>query len=224
MADKLENEDFLEVDREIPGQRYVCLSFISPENVLKRKELFYLHHYLRENSTKYNLSLESLEDDYDNYIYRSKENLDKEFDEENEFQTSSRGVKIRGVYSTFREADIRAKVLQRMDKSFHVFVGQVGYWLPWDPEADKIEKQEFGDAELNKLMKAYQKNKTNCDIHYMEETTRRMELATKDGEMDSTKTIEAEAVEVVAEIDSGLDLVDPWMARKVEETETLKEI
>ena len=31
-------EDFLEVDSKIPGQNYVCLSFVSPEKTLKQKE------------------------------------------------------------------------------------------------------------------------------------------------------------------------------------------
>ena len=35
----MENEDYLEVDKPIPGQNYVCLSFISPDNTLKQKEL-----------------------------------------------------------------------------------------------------------------------------------------------------------------------------------------
>ena len=33
-------QDFLESDKQIRGQNYVCLSFISPENVLKNKEIF----------------------------------------------------------------------------------------------------------------------------------------------------------------------------------------
>ena len=32
-------EDFLEADREIRGQNYVCLSFISPENILQNKNI-----------------------------------------------------------------------------------------------------------------------------------------------------------------------------------------
>ena len=39
-------EDFLEVDNSIRGQNYVCLSFISPEKVLKRKDSFILKHFL----------------------------------------------------------------------------------------------------------------------------------------------------------------------------------
>jgi hypothetical protein len=41
-------------------------------------------------------------------------------------------LKVRGVYDTLREAQVRAKVLQRRDPNFNVFLGQVGYWLPWD--------------------------------------------------------------------------------------------
>ena len=43
MTDK---EDFLEVDRPVPGQNYACLSFISPENVLKEKELYLFHKFM----------------------------------------------------------------------------------------------------------------------------------------------------------------------------------
>ena len=35
-------EDFLTVDDKVPGQNYVCLSFISPESVVKKKETFLL--------------------------------------------------------------------------------------------------------------------------------------------------------------------------------------
>ena len=34
-------------------------------------------------------------------------------------------------------------MLQRRDSNFNVFVGQVGYWLPWDPQAHQIENQEY---------------------------------------------------------------------------------
>ena len=33
-------EDFLSVDHIVPGQNFVCLSFISPEKVLKKKKNF----------------------------------------------------------------------------------------------------------------------------------------------------------------------------------------
>lgn len=41
-----EREDFLTEDNEIPGQRYVLLSFLSPESVLAKKELYFFERFL----------------------------------------------------------------------------------------------------------------------------------------------------------------------------------
>ena len=81
--------------------------------------------------------------------------MDKIFNEKNSGLTSVRGLKIRGVYDTLREAQVRAKVLQRQDKNHNVFVGQVGYWLPWHPDVNKIQDQEYLNEDLNTLMKEY---------------------------------------------------------------------
>ena len=35
-------EDYLEVDNPIPGQNYVCLSFVSPKKLLKNMNYFFL--------------------------------------------------------------------------------------------------------------------------------------------------------------------------------------
>ena len=49
------NEDFLENDAPIHGQKYVLLSFVSPEKFIAQKELFSFHKYLKQNSKKFNL-------------------------------------------------------------------------------------------------------------------------------------------------------------------------
>jgi hypothetical protein len=69
-----------------------------------------------------------------------------------------RGVKIRGVFSTLEEASKQAKKLQEVDPAFHVFVGEVGKWLPWDPEPDSVKDQIYREEELQKLMKGYLEN------------------------------------------------------------------
>ena len=46
-------EDFLDVDREIPGQKFVCISFVSPEKIIGRRNLFNVHQYLLESSTQH---------------------------------------------------------------------------------------------------------------------------------------------------------------------------
>ena len=48
-------------------------------------------------------------------------------------------------------------------KVFDVFVGQVGYWLPWDPSSLEVQDQEYTNTELNTLMKKYKENKEQHD-------------------------------------------------------------
>lgn len=68
---------------------------------------------------------------------------------------SIRGLKVRGIYGTKPEADNRAKELQEIDPDFHVFVGEVGKWLPWDPDPSDVKDQVYQEKELNDLMKGY---------------------------------------------------------------------
>ncbi|MCJ7638167.1 MAG: hypothetical protein MUO21_11820, partial [Nitrososphaeraceae archaeon] len=71
---------------------------------------------------------------------------------------SVRGLKFRGVFGTYAEATARAKELQDSDPNFHVFVGEVGKWCPWDPDPNSIKDQEYQQNELNDLMKGYKDN------------------------------------------------------------------
>ena len=35
------NSDFLDIDKPIPGQNFVCMSFVSPESAIKERYLWY---------------------------------------------------------------------------------------------------------------------------------------------------------------------------------------
>ena len=43
-----EREDYLEVDKPIPGQNYVCISFLSPDDLIKQKELFMFNKFVNQ--------------------------------------------------------------------------------------------------------------------------------------------------------------------------------
>ncbi len=161
--------DYLDVDTPIPGQQYACISFISPEKVLVKKEQFVMKKFIKSLvNTEGNITINADEFDtkYDDYISLNTEEIEADFHKESGFQTSMRGVKIRGVYNTYDEATQRAKILQSSDRDFHVFVGQVGYWLPWDPNADNIAEQEYMEKELNELMRNYKSNQLQRDMFY----------------------------------------------------------
>jgi len=186
--------DLLEEDKPIAGQKFVCVSFVSPENVLKKKELFLFQEFLKKwemnksmekftvflnfLSYKYKLSMDdimkdfeefvkeeketitesTLLDDYRTFIDKNEEDLEKAFGIAHSFQTHTRGLKIRGVYPSLEEAELRCKLLREIDPNHDVYVGPVGMWMPWDPEAYKTGRVEYMEEELNNLMSEKNKN------------------------------------------------------------------
>ena len=172
-----EKTDFLEVDDPIGGQQFVCLSFVSPEDVIQNKEAFKTAKFLQSYAKDKGMKFEEVYEDYLGFQYKFQDEIQRDYDKENKGQTNIRGVKVRGVYSTKEEAESRAKKLHRIDSSFHVFIGQVGYWLPWNPCADKIEDEQFLDSGLNELMEKYKENNINKDLMYEEQKREKMKAA-----------------------------------------------
>ena len=175
-------EDFLEVDPKIPGQNFCCLSFVSPDKVIRQKEVTFVTKFLehlfngddqytvdmREKmmNKEEKVSYENVKKFYEDWKYSRSDKLEAEYYEQNDFRTTTRGLKIRGTYDTYKEAAVRAQVLRRKDPSFNVFVGQVGSWLPWDPECDKVQEQEYQEQMLNDLVKKYKENMENSNDMY----------------------------------------------------------
>ena len=110
------------------------------------------------NSEKDNLFNTTLQDDYKNFLDTNEEKLEKEFSEENNFQTSVRGIKVRGSYPTLEEAELRCKMIREVDPEHDVYVGPVGLWMPFHPEAYKTGRTEYLEEELNQLMHEKKKN------------------------------------------------------------------
>lgn len=244
-----EREEYLESDKEVPGQKYVCLSFISPENVLENKDLYFFNAFLKDFEVQYKIkayeqflmeevrrvndalsksedlltniipkiadkSIEvadisgatdlfkktraslstnaaeglekfvkanmnefkdtTIQENYESFLFKNRKKLDDEFFAKNNFRTSIRGLKIRGSYDTHEEATFRAKSLQKLDPSFNVYVGQVGFWLPWDPAPSDISKQEYAEDQLNTLMKCYKDNESKKDEFFEEQKRSRL--------------------------------------------------
>ena len=247
-----EREEYLEADKEVPGQKYVCLSFLSPENVLANKDLYFFNAFLKDFEVQYKIkayeqflmdevrrvtdalsksedlltniipkiadkSIEitdisgatdifkktraalstsaaeglekfvkenmnefkdtTIQENFETFMFKNRKKLDDEFFAKNNFRTSIRGLKIRGSYDTHEEASYRAKSLQKLDPSFNVYVGQVGFWLPWDPAPSEIQKQEYAEDQLNTLMKCYKENENKKDEFFEEQKRSRQQGA-----------------------------------------------
>jgi len=204
-SDTPETVDYLEVDPPIAGQNYVCISFISPESLIQNKETFKCAKFLQSYCKEQKLKFEEVYSKYTDFCYKYEDKLQRDFDEQNDFQTSLRGLKVRGVYDTREAAQARAKSLSNTDSSFHVFIGQMGYWLPWEPNADKIEDEHFQNTQLNDMMGKYQENNANRDIFYEEQKRDKIKAAHE--EVRAAK--EAQAKEKQEKLDSIDDYLEP---------------
>ena len=222
--------DYLDEDKPIRGQNYVCLSFISPEDLIRNKEVFYLEKYLEKFSSDLNGLYNGLSDKYpeakdslkqirENYghlfsgndlqedfkFFKSNNSgeVEKEYLEKNDFQTSIRGIKVRGTYETQKEAQTRAELLRRMGDKFNIFVAQVGVWCPWSPNPEEIQEQEYAETQLNTLMKGYRENMEMRDQFYEQRKEEKIKEAQE-------------------QLKNALEKKDPWLEGKETENEIIK--
>lgn len=206
--------DYLDLDDEVPGQRYVCLSFLSPEKVLELKEVYVFSRFVESRCAALSSMLTELSElggeyaakaslfrerhegwldasktslEYDAYVMDNEELLNREFAERNDFLTCVRGIKVRGSYDTLAEAHARCEAIKRLDDRFDVYVGTVGAWCPWDPSPESIKDVEYSETELNTLMKKYKENHESRGKAYSESTASKVAAAIAEGKANVVK-------------------------------------
>jgi hypothetical protein len=181
-------------------------------------------HLKKNMSNGFNIDLidfSEFKEKYEDFMFTKSIEIGKEFDKNNNFQTSIRGVKVRGVYDTYNEAESRAKKLQKMDNTFDVFVGQVGYWLPLITDTNHIENNEYANEELNTLVKSYQENQTQKDLFYQERTREMKEdAATKLKEHKKKQEKEKKMIKI-EEVEEDGDVKEDKEMGNVEEDKEL---
>ena len=186
--------DLCDEDPAIACQKFVCMSFVSPEKILKKREMYIFDEFVKQwdftksmekfndflqfMCYKYNLKPDdvtknyddfkrdeeailkqsSIEDDYKNFLDKYEDRLNSDFNREHAFQTSVRGLKVRGVFPTQEEAEMKCKKLREMDPHHDIYVGPVGMWIPWDPDAYKTGRMEYMEEQLNELHKSKLEN------------------------------------------------------------------
>jgi hypothetical protein len=237
--------DYLDEDKPIRGQKFVCLSFLSPEEVLQNKECFIFTKYLAKFAEDVNALLDNLAKKYpddagliatirenhdflsdaakmqENYeFFKSVHGADAEaeFNERNNFQTSVRGIKVRGVFESLKEAQMRAELLKRLGDKFNIYVGEVGAWCPWSPNPEDLKEAEYAQTQLNTLMKKYKENMMLRDEHYEERKNAKIDAARKENEAKSRLTTVEEVADASSSVAEGLmeAATDPWLERKQE--------
>ena len=224
--------DYLEEDKSIKGQNYALLSFISPEDVLVSKEAYFFTQFLDNFGKDMKSLLDGIKSKYSDsgdlidtiktnhsYIFDPKElneqynffksskytELENTYHRDNNFVTTMRGIKVRGVFDTIEEARNRSEFLKRFDDKFNIYIAQVGCWCPWSPNPDALENQEYSETQLNTLMKQYKQNMEEKDTIFDERKKANIESAASKSKKETTD---------LSDIKEGLEQVDTWTAAK----------
>ena len=87
-----------------------------------------------------------------------------------------RAFKIRGVYPSHEKAEKRCEEIRKFDKYHHVFVGDLGKWLPWDDDASNAEEAVYAEFDriterggvLGAMETMYQRSKIQEESLYYE--------------------------------------------------------
>lgn len=224
---------YLEEDKPIRGQNYVCMSFLSPEDVLPQKEVFFVNRFISnlskdlttllsnlkakypedralfdsiKDNQGYFFDHEQLQEQYRFFKQEKGHDLEEEFHAMNNFRPTIRGFKVRGVFDTYQEAELRAKALKRMGDKFDIYVAHVGCWCPWNPYPTQLSSQEYSNEQLNELMKKYRENMEIRESFHEDRIRRAVkQAADQKAEWKEKNALEEE---------------DPWLARKRRELET----
>ena len=195
--------------------------FIKEYELSKSMEKY--HQFLNFLAFKYNLSTEALiEDfksfakdeidnlkettvdaDYKNFVDAKEDQLDAEFLRAHDFQTSVRGLKVRGVYPTLEEAELRCKMLREMDPNHDVYVGPIGMWMPWEPDAYKTGRVEYLEDELNKLMQEKVKNQDFAKMAF----EKRVKDTKKEAIRDNVEKAELHNTTLTQDVDEDGNLI-----------------
>ena len=83
---------------------------------------------------------------------------------------------------------MRCKLLREADPNHDVFVGPVGLWMPWEPEAYKTGRVEYLEKELNDLMHEKIKNEEGAKQEFDTRIREAKEKAISDNIKNSDKT------------------------------------
>uniref|UniRef100_A0A6C0I9J2 Uncharacterized protein n=1 Tax=viral metagenome TaxID=1070528 RepID=A0A6C0I9J2_9ZZZZ len=231
--------DYLDEDKPIRGQNFVLLSFLSPEDVLVNKEAYMFSEFIKKFSSDMTALLDGIASKYSDskdfvdsvkennaYIFDPKDmseqygfyksvnnqELEASYHRDNNFITSIRGIKVRGVFDTIEEAKNRSEFIKKLDSKFNIYIAQVGCWCPWSPNPDCLENQEYAETQLNTLMKEYKKNMNDKDVVFENRKTSLFNSAanqvipeeptdaTADGEVSAdTADVSADTADVSAE-------------------------
>ena len=225
--------DYLKEDPQIGGQKFACVSFVEPtdQELVTDRESFFATKFLKsftdnfktasdflakEGAEKMNadiskhldLSYENVKDTFYQFRKLHLTQLQQDFEKQDITREGNvmRGIKVRGTFPTYAGAQQRSKEMREFEPAHDVFVTQVGYWVPFNPQNMTDSQCEYSEDALNNLVKSKVEESEKRDLAYEHRKMELMDKAAKETAALKAKNAlenikEEETVELVEELD-----------------------
>jgi hypothetical protein len=212
--------DYLEVDKEIPDQKFTLVSFLCPDSEIKKREFYTLEkfreYYFDKIKESYKVLEDGLQDNavllkrlrdiqsvelgecFDNFQLTKKKELDVEYNEKNENKCSILGLKVRGSFPSVQEAKSEAARKQKLDPNHNIFICQTGYWVPFSPNIEEIKDQEYACEKLNQLMKEYNSQLEHKNEVWNALTKERIRKAQEEGQLSRNESAKTDSSDIAS--------------------------
>jgi hypothetical protein len=147
------------------------------------------------NVRKEEVKQTDIHEQYQIFLLKNEKELQEMYDNQVEFRTNIRGVKVRRSFATVEETQMFAKVLQRRYPKDNLYIGKVGAWLPWDPSEHLMPEVEYAEKELNELMRKYKENESNKEMFFAEQREESIKKQKEENERRKKANAEEKALE-----------------------------
>ena len=173
---KTHHIDYLDVDPELRGQNYFCVSFVEPPvDRFAHKESFLMSKFINQYGQilylqfckKHDIKPDSnftwdnseLYDRYIDFKTIDYQKLCDEYEKQENNATHMRLFKVRGVFNKYDDAVSRCKMLQTMYPTDQISVSEVGKWGPYaPPNFNDIKDIVYTEEKMQQFMKEILEN------------------------------------------------------------------
>jgi hypothetical protein len=207
--------DYLTEDIEIPNQKFCLMSFLEKKNDFNIDDSKYnmsslstINEILKDGNCD-EIDITNLNDDYtvlNKLILCLLEDTKKKY---------ITGVKCRGVFKELEDAKATAAKLHDIETNTSIWVGEIGKWLPFNPNSDAIEEQVYNNAKLNNVMKGYFENQAKAKYFFEKRNQELIKQNIEENEIkkinnlksreDDTETNLNDQTEIISDVNNSED-------------------
>jgi len=160
-SDDSDSKDYCKVDPKIDGQLWCCMSF-APSPIVQQEEkaAVIMREFLKEVCEEFDWSYKEFLERYEIFKLDHDHEIREKLTDHFKDPYFEGAVKFRGAFPSEKKARSYAKKkLGPKDPKYSVFIGPVGFWVPYDARKRDVDNYETANKQLNTIVKKSTQNK-----------------------------------------------------------------